>query len=95
MNKLVFEVNNGETLELVQREDNGTTLICSLDAPDNEAYISAGDFVQLINLYRYCKRYDIQNDWINPNGKNATSIESISGLQSKRSKCGTACEMRL
>lgn len=41
-----------------------------LNAPDNEAYISAGDFVQLINLYRYCKRYDIQNDWINPNGKN-------------------------
>ena len=41
MNKLVFEVNNGRKLELVQREDNGTTLICSLDAPDNEAYISA------------------------------------------------------
>lgn len=40
------------------------------DAPDNEAYISAGDFVQLIDLYRYCKRYDIKNDWINPNGKN-------------------------
>lgn len=70
MNKLVFEVNNGRKLELVQREDNGTTLICSIDAPDNEAYISAGDFVQLINLYRYCKRYDIKNDWINPNGKN-------------------------
>ena len=62
MNKLVFEVNNGRKLELVQREDNGTALICSLDAPDNEAYISAGDFVQLINLYRYSKRYDIQND---------------------------------
>lgn len=77
MNKLVFEVNNGRKLELVQREDNGTTLICSLDAPDNEAYISAGeeayispeDFVQLINFYRYCKRYDIKNDWINPYGK--------------------------
>lgn len=50
MNKLVFEVNNGRKLELVQREDNGTTLICSLDAPDNEAYISAGDFVQLITF---------------------------------------------
>lgn len=70
MNKLVFEVNNGRKLELVQREDNGTALICSLDAPDNEAYISAGDFVQLVNLYRYYKRYDIKNDWINPNGKN-------------------------
>lgn len=38
MNKLVFEVNNSKKLELVQREDNGTTLICSLDAPDNKAY---------------------------------------------------------
>ena len=70
MNKLVFEVNNGEKLELVQRQDNGPVLNCSLDAPDNAAYISAADFVQLINLYRYYKRYDIKNEWINPNGKN-------------------------
>ena len=42
MNKLVFEVNNGRKLELVQ----------------------------MINLYRYCKRYDIKNDCINHNGKN-------------------------
>lgn len=70
MNKLVFEVNNGQKLELVQRQDDGPTLICSPNAPDNEAYISAGDFVQLINLYRYYKQYDIQNDWINPDGKN-------------------------
>lgn len=32
--------------------------------------IPAGDFVQLVNLYRYIKENDIQNDWINPNGKN-------------------------
>ena len=70
MNKLVFEVNNGRKLELVQREDNSPVLICSLDTLGNDAYISAGDFVKLINLYRYCKRYDIKNDWINPNGKN-------------------------
>lgn len=37
MNKLVFEVNNGRKLELVQREDNGTTLICSLDVPQVRA----------------------------------------------------------
>lgn len=30
MNKLVFEVNNGRKLELVQRENNGTTLIAPL-----------------------------------------------------------------
>ena len=32
--------------------------------------ISAGDFVMLINLYRYIKDNDIQNDFINPHGKN-------------------------
>ena len=32
--------------------------------------ISAGDFVMLINLYRYIKENDIQNDFINPYGKN-------------------------
>lgn len=32
--------------------------------------ISAGDFVMLINLYRYIKENDIQNDFINYHGKN-------------------------
>ena len=32
--------------------------------------ISAGDFVMLINWYRYIKDNDIQNDFINPHGKN-------------------------
>ena len=32
--------------------------------------ISAGDFVMLINLYKYIKDNDIQNDFINPYGKN-------------------------
>ena len=32
--------------------------------------ISAGDFVMLINWYKYIKDNDIQNDFINPYGKN-------------------------
>lgn len=32
--------------------------------------ISAGDFVMLINLYKYIKDNDIQNDFINYHGKN-------------------------
>ena len=32
--------------------------------------ISAGDFVMLINWYKYIKGNDIQNDFINPYGKN-------------------------
>ena len=32
--------------------------------------ISAGDFVMLINWYKYIKDNDIKNDFINPHGKN-------------------------
>ena len=32
--------------------------------------ISAGDFVMLINWYKHIKGNDIQNDFINPYGKN-------------------------
>ena len=32
--------------------------------------ISAGDFVMMINWYKYIKGNDIQNDFINPHGKN-------------------------
>jgi hypothetical protein len=33
-------------------------------------FIPNGDMVMLINLYRYIKDNDIQNEFINPNGKN-------------------------
>lgn len=71
MNKISFDVNNCDTLELVQREHDGTCLIVNSDhdIPDNEAFISAGDMVMLLNFYRYVKRHDIQNDFINPSGK--------------------------
>ena len=32
--------------------------------------IDEGDFVMLINYYRYIKEYDIKNDFINRNGIN-------------------------
>ena len=78
MNKLSYNVNNGRTLEILQRKHDGTALIITRDAdgkdeaniPDNEAFISNGDMVMLINFYRYIKRNDIQHDFINPNGKN-------------------------
>lgn len=67
-----FEVNNGCTLNLTQRMHNGSVLIWNSDhdIPDEEAYVSPGDFVMLLNYYRYIKRNDIRHDFINPNGKN-------------------------
>lgn len=77
MSKLTYNTNNGGTLELVQRGHDGKVLIVNKDGegnheniPDSEAFISASDMVMLINFYRHIKRNDIQNDFINPNGKN-------------------------
>ena len=62
-NKISFDVNNQRTMNLIQRCHDGKTLIViegpngDLEiAPDNESYISPGDFVLLIDYYRNCKR---------------------------------------
>ena len=69
---MIFNVNNNGVLRveqttpdsgiLITREENGAT--------ERVEEISAGDFVMLINLYKYIKSNDIQNDFINPYGKN-------------------------
>ena len=71
MNTLSFEINNGRTLKLIQREHDGSTLIHIEDAngniepiPDNEAFISAGDMVMLINYFRNCKTGREKSDYI-------------------------------
>ncbi len=67
MNKLTYEINNGGTLEIVQKDHDGTAIVSSAGRAD---YISNGDMVMLMNWYRYVKDNDIRNDFINPNGKN-------------------------
>lgn len=67
--KLTYEVNNGNKLELIQRGHDGTVLI-SDDSMSKTEFIPPGDMVMLINFYRYIKDNDIQNDFINPYGKN-------------------------
>lgn len=67
--KLTYDINNGETMELIQRGHDGTVLISDNSTSKTE-YIPAGDMVMLINFYRYIKDNDIQNDFINYNGKN-------------------------
>jgi uncharacterized transporter YbjL len=77
INTISYNTNNGGKLELVQRFHDDNVLIINKDSkdnhesiPDNEAFISAGDMVMLINYYRYVKQNNIQCDFINPNGKN-------------------------
>lgn len=73
MNKAIeLLVNNSQTLFLTQTSSDGDTILNRYDGDrmTYECSIPAGDMVMLLNLYRYVKRYDIQNDFINPSGKN-------------------------
>lgn len=72
-NTLTFKVNNNGLLNIVQNELDGAVHVNTYDKEDgyiNKCHISAGDMVMLINLYRHIKDNDIQNDFINPKGKN-------------------------
>ena len=68
--KLSYNVNNGGTLELIQRGHDGGVMISTENSASKTDYIPSGDMVMLINFYRYIKDNDIQNDFINPYGKN-------------------------
>lgn len=63
-----FYVNNKRIMEVTQAKNDGDVKISI--SGDELTTISAGDFVMLINLYQYIKNNDIQNDFINPYGKN-------------------------
>lgn len=75
-NKIEVEVNNNRILRLSQTEEdrirNGIALesVNSDGTIDRRDLISEGDFVMLMNYYRNIKDYDIQDDFINPNGIN-------------------------
>lgn len=68
-----LNVNNGDTLFLTQTSADGDTILNRYDGDKMEycCTIPAGDMVMLLNLYRYIKGNDIQNDFINPAGRNA------------------------
>ena len=68
MNKITFDVNNRDVLILEQEKHDGNVVIKK--RKDIERTITPGDFVMLLNLYRYIKNNDIQNDFINLYGKN-------------------------
>lgn len=66
-NKISFDVNNGRTIELKQSNHNTDITV---NSEDYDYTISSGDFVMLLNYYRFIKDNDIQCDFINYNGKN-------------------------
>lgn len=67
--KLTYDINNSGKLELIQRGHDGSVLIAD-NSISKVKFIPPEDMVMLINLYRYIKENDIQNDFINPYGKN-------------------------
>lgn len=72
-NTLSFKTNNGGILSMRQNIIDGKVIVHRLEK-DREykkiTTIPAGDMVMLVNLYKYIKENDIQNDFINPHGKN-------------------------
>lgn len=69
---LSFNVNNNNKLTVSQSVHDGNVIVTHGNG--NTEIITAGDFVMLLNLYTYIKDNDIQNDFINPYGKNKESI---------------------
>lgn len=70
---LSFSYGNGKTLKLVQRRHDGTVFAVDpnrIIKPNKGCYIPAGDMLMLISFYQYVKSNDIQNDYINPYGRN-------------------------
>lgn len=71
-NALGFKVNNRGLLNVAQDELDSTVHVRRYDSDGYNDFcdIPAGDFVMLMNYYKYIKENDIHNDFINPYGKN-------------------------
>lgn len=68
---LSFNTNNNRKLTIAQSVHDGNVTVTRGNVMET---ITAGDFVMLLNLYSYIKDNDIQNDFINPHGKNTESL---------------------
>ena len=72
-NTLSFKTNNNGIMNMIQHELDGKIVVKRLEKDKGYKTITsipAGDMVMLINMYKYIKENDIQNDFINPHGKN-------------------------
>lgn len=76
MDNIDIRINNGRTMRIVQTETDKNRDGIGIETLDEKGnleereLIDEGDFVMLINYYRYIKEYDIKNDFINRNGIN-------------------------
>lgn len=71
-NTLSFKTNNAGILNMIQHEVDGTVIVKRLEKGNGYrtiATIPAGDMVMLVNMYKHIKENNIQNAFINPNGK--------------------------
>ena len=72
-NEITFNVNNKIALCFMQAEHDHKVIVSHVDSHGTKyqlATIPPEEFVMLWNLYNYVKCNDIQNDFINPYGKN-------------------------
>ena len=72
-NTLSFKTNNNGILNMMQLKIDGKVIVKRLEKDKGYKTITtipAGDMVILVNLYKYIKENDIQNDFINPHGEN-------------------------
>lgn len=67
---MLFHTNNHGFLDVEQITTDANVILRTgtNHIVEHIEEISAGDFVMLINLYRYIKDNDVQNDFINPYG---------------------------
>ncbi len=76
MNELVYFVNNNGTMKISQDEPDGVVTVHTFHGfrdyseTRDDLKIPPGNMVMLMNYYKFVKENDIQNDFINPNGKN-------------------------
>lgn len=71
MNKLIFEINNGDKQVWEQCKNDGNVHLYRLEQDwekSSEIVISPGDMVMLANLYREIKRIGIRDVFVNPYG---------------------------
>ena len=73
MNKISFNINNDGAVEIKQSKHDNDVIVDVIDSNgavyDNYT-INNGDFIMLLNYYKWIKDNDIQCDFINYNGKN-------------------------
>lgn len=76
-NTIKIDINNGCKLKVYQSDTDKIRGGVSLEDIDSNGkvgrrdLIDEGDFVMLMNYYRYIKDYDIKDDFINLDGKNS------------------------